>query len=128
MELKWHSKIMHYLFIKNITKIDGTTIDDAEDLDLAMLVYNLLEYNSNYSDTTGSLWFYSKNGATNFNVDIENNAAFKYFMYKTKLGGKTEVQAAPNNNDRVLKNATISVPLKYLSNFWRSIKISLIDE
>ena len=38
-------------------KIDGTTIDDAEDLDLVMPVYNLTEYNSNYSETTGSLRF-----------------------------------------------------------------------
>ena len=33
---------------------------------------DLLEYNLNYSDTTGSLWFYSKDKANNFNNDIEN--------------------------------------------------------
>ena len=38
-----------------------------------MLMYNLLGYNSNYSDTTGSLWFYSKNSPTNFNADIGDN-------------------------------------------------------
>ena len=47
-------------FIKCITKIDGTTLDDAEHLDLVVTMYNLLEYRSNYSETTGSLWFYSK--------------------------------------------------------------------
>ena len=41
-----------------ITKIDGRTIDDAEDLDLVMLMYNLIEYSSNYSETTGGLWLY----------------------------------------------------------------------
>ena len=41
-------------FTKCITKIDGTTIDDDEDLDLLMPMYNLLEYSSNYSDRTGS--------------------------------------------------------------------------
>ena len=41
-------------FIKCIIKIDGTTIDDTKDLDLVMPMYNLLEYSSNYSDTTGS--------------------------------------------------------------------------
>ena len=46
-------------FIKCITKIDGSTIDNAEDLYLVMLIYNLLEYSSDYSDTTGSLWFKS---------------------------------------------------------------------
>ena len=42
-------------FTKCITKVDGTTIDDAEDLDLFMLMYNLIKYSSNYSETTGSL-------------------------------------------------------------------------
>ena len=42
-------------FIKFITKIDGTIIDDAKDLDLVMLVYNTIEYSSSFSDTTSSL-------------------------------------------------------------------------
>ena len=49
-------------------KTDGTTIYDAENLDLVMLMYNLLEYSLNDSDITGSLWFYSRDEATNFNV------------------------------------------------------------
>ena len=44
--------------------VDGTTID-AEDLDLFLPMYNLIEYSSNHSETTGSLWFYSKDEATN---------------------------------------------------------------
>ena len=43
-------------FIQCITKIDETTINDAEDLCLVMLVYNLLEYSSNYFDRAGSLY------------------------------------------------------------------------
>ena len=50
-------------FTKCITKIDGTTVDNAEVLDLVMPMYNLTEYNSNYSETTGSLWFYYKDEA-----------------------------------------------------------------
>ena len=42
--------------LKN-SKIDRTTIDDSEDLDLLMRMYNLLEYGSSYSGTTGRLWF-----------------------------------------------------------------------
>ena len=42
-------------FTKYITKIDGTTIDDAEDLDLVMSMCSLIEHSSNYSDMTGSL-------------------------------------------------------------------------
>ena len=41
-------------FTKCIRKIDETTIDDPEDLDLVRSKYNLIEYNSNYSETTGS--------------------------------------------------------------------------
>ena len=59
-------------FTKCIIKIDGTTTDNAEDLDLVMLMYNLIEYSSNYSETTGILWFYSKDEATNFDTDIAN--------------------------------------------------------
>ena len=41
-------------FIKCITKIDGTTTDDAEDLDLFMSMYNLIEYSPNYSEIAGN--------------------------------------------------------------------------
>ena len=86
-------------FVKCITKIDGTTINDAEDLDLAMPMYNLMEYGLNYSETTGSLWFYSKDKATNFNADIANDYNFKSFMYKAKL-----LEAEADGDNRILKN------------------------
>ena len=60
------------LLTKCIIKIDGTTIDDAEDLDLIMSMYNLIKYSSNYFHRTGTLWFYSKHEATNFNANIES--------------------------------------------------------
>ena len=50
-----------------------------------MPMYNLIDYSSSYSETTGSLWFYSKDEATNFNSDIANNNNFKSFVYKVKL-------------------------------------------
>ena len=83
-------------FTKCITKIDGTAIDDAEDLDLVMPMYNLIEYSSNYSETTGSLWFYSKGEANNVNINIANPNNFKSFKYKAKLLGNTADQPAPN--------------------------------
>ena len=103
-------------FTKCITKIDETAINDAEDLDLVMPVYNLIEYSSNYSEATGSLWFYSKDEATDFNDNIANTDNFKSFKYKAKLLGNTEAQ----NDDAakgILKNTTIAVPLNYLHNF-----------
>ena len=110
-------------FTKCIKKIHGTTIDDTEDLDLIMSMYNLLEYISNYSETTGRLWFYSKDEATNLNVDIGNNNAFKSFNYKDKL---LEDIVADDNHE-ILRNAAIAVPLKYVRNFWRSLEMLLIS-
>ena len=57
-------------------KNNGTTTDDAENLVLVMSLYNLIEYSSNYSETTGNLWFYSKDETTNFNADIANDGNF----------------------------------------------------
>ena len=71
-------------FIKCITIIDGTTIDNAENLDLVMLLYNLFQCSLNYSDTTGSLWFDSIDEASNFDADTANDNAFKSFTFKAK--------------------------------------------
>ena len=43
-------------FINCISKTNGVQIDNAEDLDVVMLMYNLLEYSKNYRKTTGSMW------------------------------------------------------------------------
>ena len=79
---------------KCITKIDGTTLDDAEDLDLVMPMYNFIEYSSNYSETTGHLWLHSKDEATNFNANIENTDNFKSFKYNAKLLGNNGADSA----------------------------------
>ena len=68
-----------------ITKIDGATIVDAEDLYLIMPMDNSLEYSSSYSDTTGSLWFYFKVEAANFKADIMKNNNFKSFNFKFQI-------------------------------------------
>ena len=75
-------------------------------------MYNLIEYSSNYSETKGSLWFYSKDEATIFNAVIENTDNFKSFKYKAKLLETTEA----DNANGILRNVTIAVPLKYLRN------------
>ena len=113
-----HQKILNLLneksdskFVTNnwcITKIDGTT-DDAEDLDLVMLMYNLLEYISSYSDTAGSVWFYSKDKATNFNADVADTNDFKSFKHKAKLLGKTEANGA-NGILKSNNSCTIKIP------------------
>ena len=55
-------------------------------------MYNSIEYSSNYSETTGSLWFYSKEEATDFNADIANTDNCKSFKYKVKLLRNTVAQ------------------------------------
>ena len=104
------------------------TIDNAGDLDLVMPMYNLnlIEYSSNYSKTTGSLWFNSKDEATDFNNNIANTDNFKSFRYKTKLLGTAKAQT-DNAANGIVKNASTAVPLQYLSDFWRSLEMLLID-
>ena len=69
-------------FTKCIPKIDGRAINlTTEDLSLVMPMYNLIEYSSNYSENTESLWFHSKDEATNFNNDNENYDKCKSFKY-----------------------------------------------
>ena len=72
-------------FTKCITKIDRITIGDAEVSDLVMLLHNLIEYSSNYSDTTGSLQCYSKDEVINFSAGNACIDAFIPFNYRTKL-------------------------------------------
>ena len=89
-----------------------------------MPMYNLTEYIWNYSETTGSLWFYSKDEATDFNVDItNNNNNFKSFKYKAKL----LVNIKNDGANEILKNATFAVPWKYLSNFRRLLEMPLLN-
>ena len=116
---------MHHLL--NVSYIDRITIEGAEDLDFVMPMYNLIEYSSIYSETTGRLWFYLKDEATNFNGDIATDNNFKSFVYNTKLLGNTGAQTAPNNANGILKNATIAVALKCLSKFWRSLEIPSVN-
>ena len=57
-----------------------------------MSIYNLIEYSSNYSETTGSLWLYSKNEASDFNNNIADTDNFKSFKHKAILLGNTVAQ------------------------------------
>ena len=69
-----------------ISKINGTLIDNAEHLDIVMLMYNMLEYSQNYSMTSVSLWNFYRDEVD----DVDDNAPDgKLFNYKTKIVGKT---------------------------------------
>ena len=103
-------------FINCITKINGIKIDNAEDLDVVMSMCNLLEYSKNYKKATGSLSNYNRDES---NDPLSTNS--ESFKCKTSIVGKT-----PPNNDS-LTDAEVVIPLKYLSNFWRSLDIPLIN-
>ena len=83
-----------------------------------MPMYNLIEYSDNYSDTSGSLWQFKRDEIVN-NADVSNDNA-PSFKYKTNLTGNRENNATKNG-------VKIAVPLKYLSNFWRSLEMPLIN-
>ena len=87
-----------------------------------MPMYNLIEYSDNYADSSGSLLQFkrdelSQTGVINPNVSVTNSSSFKY---------KTSILGNPNDTE-VLRNEKIVVPLKYLSNFSRSLEMSLIN-
>ena len=112
-----------------ITKVNNKFVDNAEHLDIIMPRCNLLEYSDNYSMTSGSLWNYYRDeinddeNENDYNGNKTNNnktTTSKSFKYKTKIIGSTS-----NNASRL--NAEVVVPLKYLSNFWRSLDLPLIN-
>ena len=101
-------------FTKCITRINNTDTDNAQDIDIVMPMYNLIEQSDNSSTTSGSLWQYYKDDPN------DNLANSKSFKYKVKIMGKTP-------QDGNTKDVEILVPLKYLSNFWRTLEMSLIN-
>ena len=88
-----------------------------------MPMYNLIEYSYNYSDTSGSLWQFKRDEvpANNADLTVDNSQSFKC---KAALVGRTTDYV---NSNSFVKNTKCVVPLKYLSNFWRSLEMSLID-
>ena len=65
-------------FEKCLTGIDGTLVDEADFINVAMPMYNLIDYNKNYSDTSGSLWKFKRDEIdTNVNVCNASSSSFK---------------------------------------------------
>ena len=104
-------------FTKCITYRNDDHVDRAENLDIIMPMYNLMEYNDNYSYTSGSLWQFKRDespvtdGGNPDNVSKNNST---YFKYKASFIEKSTTV----DGIRVFKNVKIAVPLKHLSSFW----------
>ena len=121
-------------FVSCITRINDELIEDTDDLDIVMPMFNLLEYSKNYRKTIGSLYNdyrdeLTNDGNDNFaNRSVVNSEAFKY---KNKIRGNTyNVDAGAEGYD-VNKDGTqkieLAIPLKSLGNFWRALNIPLIS-
>ena len=89
-------------------------------------MYNLLEYSKNYRKTTGSLWNYYRDKPSN-----PHSSDSESFKYKTSITGNTyNIGAGEERYDanKFGKNETeIVIPLKHLSNFWKSLNILPIN-
>ena len=120
----------HSPFRSWISKINNTFVDSVEDIDIVMLIFNMLEYSNNYSMTSESLWNYYRDDVNNDVHDVNtdnynknNNKPTRSipFEYKTKI-----TKSTPGNNNTEL-SAEVFVIWKYLSNFWRSLELPLIN-
>ena len=105
-------------FINCISKINDIKIDNAEDLNVAMLMYNLLEYSKNCKKATGSLWNYYRDEPRN---PVSSNS--ESFKFKTSITGNTYIIGAGEEGydaNKVGKSETeVVIPLKHLGNFWK---------
>ena len=114
-------------FTSCISKINNTQIDDAQYIDVVMPMYNLIEYSDNHLKRSQILFQYCRDEPAK-NINNNNNIEFvdftdanltDLFNLKVKVTGQT--------GDNGTKNVEIMVPLKYLSNSWRTLEMSLIN-
>ena len=108
-------------------EINDEHVDAAENLDIVMPMYNLIEYSHNYQDSSATLYQYKRDEppADDAVADLtaDNSDSLKY---KIKLlGNVTEVAGNAAGVRRL--NVKVVVPLKYLSNFFRSLEMPLIN-
>ena len=104
-------------FTKWITHISNEHVDNTNNLDIIMPMYNLIEYSDDYSHTLGSLWQFKRgkqnmNNGNSANVTTAHSSSFRWSL----VGESTTA-----DGNRVFKDMKIAVPLKCLSNFWRSL-------
>ena len=114
-------------FISCITKINGELVENAEDLDVVIPMYNLIEYCKNYRKTNGSLHNYYRDEPNSgedddINYSIKNSESYDY---KAKITDKFANFAAAGPDPSV--QTKIIVPLKHLGNFWHELNMPLIN-
>ena len=124
-------------FTRSVIHLNDEHIGTAENLDLTMNLYNLIEYSDNYADTTAFLYQYKRpeqpldNNGNPDDLIIANSSSFKY--QSSLLKGITARDVGANDNPnianahRLWPNAKNLVPQKYISNFFRSLELPLIN-
>ena len=134
-------------FVLCITRVNGEL--DADDLDIVVSMYNLLEYSKNHKKHIGSLCNYYRdelNDDANLNNFVNNNAvSSNSFQYKNKIIGNTyniDSTIAPaaggarvvkpnydanNSGKKNVEKKKLVIPLKCLGNYWRALNMPLIS-
>ena len=97
--------------------INDEHVEKAEDLDIVMPMYNLLEYSDHYQNSTGSLYQFKRDEPPDDNANVGN--ATTSLVYKSKLIKGTD--------DHNVNNVKLVVPLKYVSNFSRSVELPVVN-
>ena len=101
-------------FTDCISEINNAQVDNAKYIDVVLPMHNLIEYSDNYSKTSRTLWQYYRDDPKDTITESES------FRKRTKMAGK--IPAHGNTKD-----VKIAVPLKYLSNFWRTLEMPLVN-
>ena len=109
-------------FTKCNLEINDEHVSTAENLDIVMPMYNLIEYLDNYQDSSATLYQYKRDEPPAIlanNLATNNSSSFKY---KVDLLGNPVVV-----NNVARRNVKVVAPLKYLTNFFRSLEMPLIN-
>ena len=114
-------------FISCISKINGELVENAEDLDIVMPMYNLLQYSKNYEKTSGSLFNYYRDELSEITIGAGNNAINISIRNSKSFDYKTEITGSLDAGKDEKEDADIAIPLKYLGNFWTSLDIPLFN-
>ena len=110
-------------FTKCNLEINNEHVDTAENLDITMPMYNLIEYSDNYQDSSSTLYQYKRDEPPEANavadLTVNNSSSFKY---------KVSLLSNPVLDGNITKRSVkVGVSLKYLSNFFRSLEMPLIN-
>ena len=110
-------------FTKCNLEINDEYVDTAENLDIVMPMYNLIEYSDSYQDSSATLYQYKRDEPPEANAmnELTTNTSSS-FKYKVKLLGDPVL-----DGNIAKRSVKVVIPLKYLSNFFRSLEMPLIN-